>query len=135
MATREQYSGDQLPYVLLGTAGTAGDLMYLSTGTALTVKSHAAGTGQAATFCGVLESNAAAGGYAPIGFGGIYQLANFKDDVIEVGNTIYIATENSNAVGTLDTGTAIGICAKRCAAADNDVSVKLIPFWESRAAG
>ncbi len=135
MPTIEQYSGDQIPYVLLGTAGTAGDLMYLSTGTAMTVKSHAAGTGQAAAFCGILESTTAAGAYGAIGFGAVYQLPNFKDDKIEVGNTIYIATENSNGVGPLDTGTAIGMCVKPCAAADDNVSVKLIPFWESRAAG
>jgi predicted RecA/RadA family phage recombinase len=132
MATREQYSGDQLPYVLLGTGGTAGDMMYMSTGTALTVKSHASGTGLAPTFCGILESNTAAGAYGAIGFGAVYQLPNFKDDVIECGALVYIATSGVNGVGTLDTGTAIGLAVKRCAAADNDVSVKLIPFWEAR---
>jgi hypothetical protein len=52
-----------------------------------------------------------------------------------MGALVYIATSNTNGIGTLDTGTAIGLCVKSAAAADDYVSVKPIPFWESRAAG
>ena len=124
-----------MPNVLLGTAGTAGDLMYLSTGTALTVKSNAAGTGVVTTFCGILEETTAAGSYGAIGFMPIYQLGNYGSDNVEVGQMVYVATSGDNGVGTLDTGTAIGMCAKRASSSDSNISVKLIPFWESRAAG
>lgn len=136
MTTLEQYSGDEFPYVLVGSgSGSAGDLMFSSTGTFFTVKSQAAGTGCANTFCGVLEATTPAGSYASVGFGKVYQLPNQQSDKIEAGALVYIATSETNGVGTLDTGTAIGICVKQAAATDDYVSVKPIPFFESRAAG
>ena len=135
MATIEQYSWGQLPYVLMGTPGTSGDLIYLSTGTGLTVKSHAAGTAQAAAFAGILENTTGTGQYGAVTYGKVVQLPNFASDVVELGAMVYIGTSAVNDVGTLDTGTAIGVCAKRAAAADAYVSVLPIPFWEARANG
>ena len=135
MATIEQYSGGQFPYVLMGTPGTSGDLMYISTGTGMTVKSNAAGTAMAATFIGILENTTGTGEYAAVTFNKVAQLPNWKDDVIEVGDMIYIGTQASNNVGTADTGTAIGVCVVRAAAADDYVSVLPIPFFQARANG
>ena len=135
MATNEQYSWGQFPYVLMGTPGTSGDLMYISTGTGLTVKSAADGTGCATTFIGVLENTTGTGQYAAVTFGKVVQMGNYGSDVVEIGNTLYIGTAGDNGVGTTDFGTAIGICVVRAAATDEYISVLPIPFFESRAAG
>ena len=135
MATIEQYSWGQLPYVLMGTPGTSGDLMYISTGTGMTVKSNADGTGCATTFVGVLENTTGTGEYAAVTFGKIVQLGNYGSDTVEIGDALYIGTAGDNGVGTADTGTAIGICAVRAASTDDYVSMLPIPFFESRAAG
>jgi predicted RecA/RadA family phage recombinase len=135
MTTIEQYSGDEFPYVLVGSgSGSAGDLMFSSAGTFFAVKTQAAGTGCANTFSGVLEANTPAGSYASVGFMKVYQLPNAQSDKVLAGQLVYIATSESNGVGTLDTGTAIGVCVKSAAATDSYISVKPIPWFESRAA-
>lgn len=136
MATIERYSGDQFPHVLMGTGGTAGDLIYLSTGTGLTVKSNAAGTGVVTTFAGVLENTTTAGSYGAVSFASAFQLPKYPTSTaVEVGQLVYVATQNTNEIGTLDTGTAIGVCVNRSAAADSYITMKPIPFFDARANG
>lgn len=133
MATSQAYQGGQLPYVLVGTNATAGDLMYLSTGTALSVKTHANGTGAANAFCGILEANTAAGAYGAINYSGVFKLGNLDTSKCEVGDLLYIGTA-SNSVGTEDHGTAIAMCVRQSASTE-DITAILIPFWEARANG
>lgn len=130
MASIEQYSGNVIPHLLMGTAGTAGDLIYVSTGSGMTWKSSSAGTGVANAFIGVLINNTAAGSYGAVLCNGVTQLQKHAStDVIEVGDMI-AGTKSANTVGTLLKGTNIGVCVKRSSSDDTYVSVKLIPFFD-----
>ncbi len=132
MAVIEQYSGDILPQVLFGTAGTAGDMVYISTGSGLTHKSASTGTGVTLAFAGVLIDNVAAGSYGAVLINGVVQMPKHATaNKIEVGDRLY-GTKSSNKVGTVVGGTALGVCVKQSATTDPNVSVKVIPFWEMR---
>ena len=130
MASIEQYSGDILPHVMLSTAGTAGDLMIKSTGSAATYKSGD-GTANSKSFIGVLVNNTAAGSYGAVKCNGVVQLQKHAaTQVIEIGDRI-AGTKSSNLVGTILKGTAIGICAVQSGSTDTYVSVRLLPFFEA----
>ncbi len=135
MAVQEQYQGGQFPYVLMGTSGTAGDPVFSSTGSALTVKSAAGGTSLCgAVFLGLLVETTAKGSYGAVAYEGIYQMPkSATTDVIELNDRIHIGTRNSastqNLVGTVVVGTHIGICAKQSASTDPNVSVMLKPVF------
>lgn len=129
MATIEEYDANQFPSVLAGTAGTAGDLAYISTGSMLTYKSASTGTGVSSAFAGVLVQNATAGSYCSINFGKAVKLEKHAAaNVIEMGDMIY-GTKSSNLVGTVAGGTAIGVCLVRSGSTDTYVTVKLIPAF------
>lgn len=135
MATIEQYDGGLFPYVLMGTGGTAGDIIYLSTGSGLTYKSASTGTGVSGAVIGILVDNTAKGSYGAVNCEGIAQLQKHAaTQVIEVGDRI-AGTKSSNKVGTVLKGTAWGICAKQSASTDTYVSVKLLPFYITGAGG
>ena len=131
----EQYTGNVYPLVLMGTDGTAGDLMYYSTGSGMTYKSASTGTGVALAFMGVLIDSTAKGSYGAVLAEGVVQLAKHTaTNKIEVGDTLY-GTKSSNKVGTLAKGTALGVCVKQSGTADTYVSVKLLPYYISGAGG
>jgi predicted RecA/RadA family phage recombinase len=122
-------------YCLAGTGGTAGDLMYLSTGSVLTYKSASTGTGVSNAFLGVLVNDVAAAGYCAIEGDKVVQLEKHTTtNKIEMGDVIY-GTKSSNLVGTLAGGTALGICAKQSSTADKYVQVKLTPYYKLGAGG
>lgn len=122
-------------YCLSGTNGTSGDLMYLSTGSVLTYKSHATGTGITNAFLGVLVNDVKTGSYCAIESEKVVKLQKHAaTQKIEMGNIIY-GTTASNLVGTLAGGTSLGICAKQSSSADTYVSVKLTPFYNLGAGG
>ena len=135
MSVIEQYSGNILPHVLMGTAGTAGDLIYHSTGSGMTYKSAATGTGVSDQFLGVLIETTAAGSYGAVLCAGVVQLQKHAaSQKIEMTDILY-GTKSSNLVGTVAGGTAIGVCVKQSATTDTYVSTLLIPFWISGATG
>ncbi len=135
MTTIEQYSGKQYPYVLMGTYGTAGDLVYHSTGSGMTYKSASTGTGVSGAFLGVLADSCATGDYAAVISDGVVQLAKHTAaNKIELGDQIY-GTKSSNKVGTVAGGTALGVCFKQSATTDTYVSVMLIPYYISGVGG
>ena len=132
MSIIEQYSGDVLPSVMMGTDGTSGDLMYKSTGSAMTYKSASTGTGVSLSFMGILIDSAVTGSYGAILTNGVVQLEKHAAaNPIEVGDTIF-GTKSSNKVGTVAGGTALGVCAKQSATTDKYVSVMLRPFWDMK---
>jgi predicted RecA/RadA family phage recombinase len=134
VASIEQYSG-KLIEAMMGTNGTAGDLVYLSTGSFLTNKSASTGTSITTTFTGVLVDTAAKGSMAVALCDGVVQLEKHTStNKIEAGNAIY-GTKSSNKVGTLAGGTAIGFAVKQSATDDTYVSVRIQPFWVSGAGG
>ncbi len=135
MATIEQYGGRQFPYVLMGTYGTSGDLVYHSTGSGMTYKSASTGTGVSDQFLGILADSCATGDYSAVICDAVVQLEKHAAaNKIEVGNVIY-GTKSSNKVGTVAGGTAIGVCFKQSATTDTYVSVKLLPYFVSAATG
>lgn len=126
MASIEQYSGKVIPRVLMGTSGTAGDLMYVSTGSGLTYKSAATGTGVSNAFVGVLIDSAVKGSYGAVAADPVVQLEKHAAaNKIEMNDLIY-GTKSSNKVGTVAGGTALGVCVKQSATTDTYVSVKIV---------
>jgi len=135
MATSEQYSGNQYPYVMMGTNGTSGDLVYASTGSGMTYKSASTGTGVSNAFIGILADSCSTGDYAAVTSECVAQLAKHTAaNKIEVGDVIY-GTKSSNKVGTVAGGTALGVCFKQSSTTDTYVSVRLIPYYVSGATG
>ena len=130
MTTKFQYSGDQFPYVLMGTPGTAGDPVYLSTGSGLTFKSQAGGTGNSTAFIGILAENTAAGSYGAVTCAGIFQLPKTStSNKIEIGDLVHIgsASTTESLVGTEAIGTHVGYCAVQSSTSDAFVSVHIKP--------
>lgn len=129
----DQYPSGVFPQVLMGTAGTAGDPVYSSTGSALTVKSAAGGTHLCgAEFLGLLVETTAKGSYGAVKYDGIVQMPKSATaDVIELNDLIHIGTSSTtqSLVGTVVCGTHIGICAKRSGSTDPNVSVLLKPAF------
>ncbi len=135
MSVLEQYVGKQAPYVMMGTSGTSGDLLYLSTGSALTCKSSANyASDNTNAFIGVLVDSTVKGTYGAVLSKGVVQLEKLvSTNKIELGNIVYAdGAAKDNKVGTVAAGTAIGVCIKQSATSDTRVSVKLIPFYEMR---
>lgn len=134
MASIEQYSG-KLIEAMMGTNGTAGDLVYLSTGSLLTYKSASTGTSVSNAFAGVLVDTAVKGSMAVALCEGVVQLEKHtSSNGIEAGDRVY-GTKSSNKVGTLAGGTCLGIAAKQSATTDTYVSVRIQPFFVSGAGG
>lgn len=132
MAVQSQYDDGVFPLVMMGTNGTAGDPIYISTGSGLTVKSAAGGTNLCGSFIGLLVENTAKGSYGAVAYKGIFQMPKSATaNVIELGDLIHIGTRSTtaNLVGTVVVGTHIGICAKRSGSTDANVSVALIPAF------
>ena len=135
MASIEQYSGKVIPHLLMGTSGTSGDLMYVSTGSGMTYKSSSTGTAVASAFLGILIDSAAKGSYGAVLCDGVVQLEKHSaTQVIEVGNLI-AGTKSSNKVGTLLKGTNLGVCVKQSPSTATYVSIKLIPFFQMGVSG
>ena len=129
------WSNKPISYVLMGTNGTAGDILYISSGSAMTYKSLATGTDASSAFIGVLEETTATGSYAAVQSGGVVQLEKHAvTNKIEINNSIY-GTKSSNKVGTVAGGTAIGVCVKQSATTDTYVDVELLPCWITGAGG
>ncbi len=140
MATTEAYSGQRIEHLMMGTNGTAGDVIYLSTGSGMTYKSSTAtGTDATATaaFIGILEDSCSTGDYVSVLCEGVVQLDKTTTaDVIEASDRVYLRNDAvAQTVGTLAGGTAIGIAAKRSGSTDTYVSTLLIPFYVSGAPG
>lgn len=137
MASTEQYTGRQFPYVMLSSAGTAGDLMYLDTGSAAPLKSATTGTDNTSAFLGVLVGDTVAGSYGGIITEGVIDLEKLAStNKIEAGNIIYAdGAAADNLVGTVAGGTAIGICVKQSASTDTYVRTKILPFYVTGAGG
>lgn len=130
MTTKFQYSGDQFPYVLMGTYGTAGDPVYVSTGSGLTFKSQAGGTGNSTSFIGLLAENCATGDYVAVECAGVFQMPKTASaNKIEIGDLIHIGTASSteSLVGTEAIGTHIGYCAVQSSTDSANVSVFIKP--------
>ena len=137
MATANfMFTDRPISYVMLGRAGTAGDLMYDDAGSAMTLKgSSGKGTGLTDQFLGVLLDTTAAGSYGAIQSYGVVKLAKHAStELVEVNDIIY-GTHNANTVGTLAGGTAIGICVKQSATDQTYVEVELLPNWITGAGG
>ena len=135
MASIEQYSGNVIPHVLMGTSGTAGDLMYVSTGSGMTYKSHTTGTAISNAFIGVLIDSTVKGSYGAVLCSGVVQLEKHAAaNKIEM-NDMIAGTTASNKVGTILKGTNIGVCVKQSATTDTYVSVKLIPCFDMGVGG
>jgi predicted RecA/RadA family phage recombinase len=131
MSVIEQYSGNQFPQMLAGTIGSAGDIVYVSTGSLLTHKTAANGTGVTNKFLGIAVNDFVAGSYVAVVSEGVVELTkHVSTNKIEVGDRIY-GTKSSNKVGTLAGGTCLGICVKQSSTSDTYVSVKLLPFYYS----
>jgi len=129
MSTIEQYTGKVLPHVLMASAGTAGDLIYLDTGSGKPYDGASTGTGVSNAFVGVLASTTAAGSYGAVVADTVVQLEKHAStNKIEAGDMIY-GTKSSNKVGTVAGGTALGVCVKQSSTADTYVSVRLLPFY------
>lgn len=130
MGISDRYSGDQFPYVLMGSgAGTSNDPVFYSSGTMLTYKSQAGGTATG-SFLGVLVNTTGTGAYGAVQCEGIVSMPKTSaTDVVELGELICIGTSSSTTsyAGTVAIGTHIGVCAKRSASTDSYIDVKLIP--------
>lgn len=138
MATIEAYKGDRIPYVMLGTSGTSGDLCYISTGSIKTLKSNAnSGTENTSAFAGLLIESTVKGSYGAVLCEGVANLTKLAStNKIEVGDIIYAdGAASDNKVGTVVGGTAIGICAKQSSTTDTTVAAKLLPFYITGAGG
>ncbi len=129
----DAYPTGIFPQVLMGTNGTAGDPVYSSTGSALTVRSAAGGTHLCgAEFLGLLVENTAAGSYGAVKFDGIVNMPKSSTtDVIELNDLIHIGTRSTteSLVGTVVCGTHIGICAKQSGSTNPNVAVLLKPAF------
>lgn len=128
MAVIETYEGNIYPRVMMGTAGSAGDLTYLSTGSALTLKSNAdAGTDNTSAFLGVLIDHTVAGSYGAMMVEGVVQLQKILTaNKIEAGDVIYAnGAASNNLVGTVAGGTSIGVCVRQSPSTSAYVSVLL----------
>lgn len=138
MATIEAYQGDRIPYVMMGTSGTSGDLMYINTGSVLTLKSNAnAGTENTSDFAGILIDSTVKGSYGAVLCERVVNLTKLlSTNKIEVGDIIYAdGAAADNKVGTVAGGTAIGVCVKQSSTADATVATKLLPFYMTGAGG
>ena len=137
MASIEQYSGLVLPSVLMTEAGTAGDLIYVSTGSGARMASSTTGSDNSSAFIGVLINDVAAGSTAAVACNGVVQLQKLvSTNKIEFGDIVFAdGAEATNYVGTVAGGTAIGICFEQSATTETYVSVRLLPFFEAGVTG
>jgi len=132
MSTIEQYDTGIFPDLMMSEAGTAGDLIYLSTGSGARLASNTnAGTENTNAFIGVLIDTTAAGSMGAVATECVVQLdKDTTTDVIDLGDQVYAdGAEASNEVMETQGGTALGVCVKRSGSTDERVSVKLIPFY------
>lgn len=138
MSVIDQYSDTIYPSVMMGTNGSAGDLVYKSTGSGLTLKTNAnAGTENTSAFLGVLIDHTVAGSYGAVISEGVVSLAKLLTaNKIEVGDKVYAdGAASDNKVGTVAGGTAIGVCFAQSGTTDARVSVKLLPYSVTGAGG
>ena len=138
MASIEQYSGSVIPHLLMGTAGTSGDLIYVSTGSGMTHKSNTdSGTDNTEAFLGVLINSTLAGSYGAVACRSVVQLEKLAStNKVECGDIVYAdGAASDNKVGTVAGGTAIGVCYKQSPTTATYVSVRLIPSFEMGVSG
>lgn len=137
MSTKEEYSGDQFVSVMMGTNGTAGDMVYLSTGSLKTLKSNSnAGSENTTAFLGVLVNTTTKGSLASVN---VKQASLDKvttTHTIEPGDILYAnGAAATNEVGTAAGGTAVGVCCKHSSSVAPRVSAILLPFYITGASG
>ena len=138
MSVIDRYTETIYPHVMMGTSGTGGDLVYVSTGSALTLKSNAnSGTENTSAFLGVLIDSTVKGSYGAVISEGVVSLEKLLTaNVIEIADRVYAdGAAADNKVGTVAGGTCIGICAVRSGSTDPRVSVKLLSFSSTGAGG
>jgi hypothetical protein len=137
VSTIEEYSGNQFVSVMMGTAGTAGDMVYMTTGSLKTLKSNSnSGTENTSTFVGVLVDSTIAGSLAAVN---VKQASLDKittSHEIEPGDVIYAnGAASNNKVGTVVGGTAVGVCCKYSGTTAPRVSAILLPYYITGAVG
>ena len=137
MASIEQYSGEQIPHILMSEAGTGGDLIYVSTGSGARMASSTTGTDNSSAFLGVLINNTAAGSYGAVDNQNVVKLEKLAStNKIEIGDIIYAdGAAADNKVGTVAGGTAIGVCMDQSSITDTYVSVRIIPSFAMGVSG
>ena len=114
-----EYVGDpkRMP-VYMGAAGSGGDLIYLTTGSATNVVG-------ALTFAGVLDTTTAAGSYGIVETEGVFTFirGDGTADTIEQGQDIYGSNATTVATAQVSTGSVIGLAWEQAAATTGSVQV------------